>query len=303
MLSSNIARPRMVLRVAFLIAMMVFLQTSGLFAGIKEIKEKGVIRHLGVPYARFVIGSGDGFSTDLIKGFADYLGVRYEYVETTWATVISDLTGNTYRLEAGKVELTGKSPIKGDVIGNGLTILPWRQELLDYSTPTFPSGVWLVARADSFLQPIQPSFSMADDIEKVKALINGISVLCMPGTCLDPKLYHFAATGAKWVPLQLKMYEFAPAVINNDAECSLLDVADAMIALEKWPGQIKIIGPVSPLQAMGCGFRKTDANLREHFNEYLQTLISDGRYIQQVQHYYPGIVGYFPEFFKRYEVQ
>ena len=303
MLSSIVARPRMAPRIAFLVAMIVFLQTSCLFAGVKEIKEKGVIRHLGVPYARFVIGSGDGFSTDLIKGFADYLGVRYEYVETTWATVIGDLTGNTYRLVDGKVELTGKCPIKGDVIGNGFTILPWRQELLDYSTPTFPSGVWLIARADSSLQPIQPSPSMADDIEKVKSLINGVSVLCMPGTCLDPKLYHFEATGAKWVPLQLKMYEFAPAVVNKDAECSLLDVADAMIALDKWPGQIKIIGPVSPLQEMGCGFRKTDADLREHFNAYLRTLRSDGRYMQQVQHYYPGIVGNFPEFFKRYKAQ
>lgn len=303
MLLSQNPRASRLTRIVFFVVLLVFSQVACPLAGVKEIKEKGILRHLGVPYARFVIGSGDGLSTDLVKGFADYLGVRYEYVQTSWATVISDLTGKTYRIVDGKVILTGDCPIKGDVIGNGLTIIPWRQELLDYSTPTFPSGVWLIARGDSPLMPIQPSTSMADDIEKVKTLINGVSVLCMPGTCLDPKLYQFDTTGAKWVPLHLKMYEFAPAVINKDAECSLLDVADAMIALEKWPGQLKVVGPVSPLQEMGCGFRKTDTDLRERFNEYLKLLRTDGRYMQQVHHYYPGIVGYFPRFFKRYAAQ
>ncbi|WP_155311299.1 transporter substrate-binding domain-containing protein [Desulfosarcina ovata] len=290
----------MVVRLTLIVAIFVGFQATAALADMKAIKDKGVIRHLGVRYARFVSGSGDGLSTDLIKGFADDLGVRYEYVETTWQSVIEDLTGKMYRITNGNVEITGGCPIKGDVIANGLTILPWRKELLDFSTPTFPSGVWLIARADSPLQPIRPSRSMPDDIEMVKSLLGGVSVLCMPGTCLDPALYQLEKTGAEWIPLNLKMNEFAPAVINREAESCLLDVADAMIALEKWPGQLKIIGPVTAAQKMGCGFRKSDADLRERFNMYLQTIRSDGRYMQLVQHYYPGVDGYFPEFFDRY---
>jgi ABC-type amino acid transport substrate-binding protein len=300
---SIIPQLRMSVRIVFITVILVLFQATATLADLKTIMDKGVIRHLGVRYARFVSGSGDGFSTDLIKGFANELGVRYEYVETSWQSVITDLTGKTYRIVNGKVEITGESPIKGDVIANGLTILPWRKELLDFSTPTFPSGVWLIARANSSLQPIQPSRSTAGDIEKVKSLLGGVSVLCMPGTCLDPALYKLEKVGAKWVPLSLQMNEFAPAVINGDAKCSLLDVADSMIALEKWPGQLKIIGPVTAPQEMGCGFRKSDANLRERFNEYLRTIRSDGRYMKLVQHYYPGIDGYFPEFFKRYAGQ
>ena len=294
---------RISVRIVFFSVILLFFQATATLADMNAIRDAGVIRHLGVRYARFVSGSGDGFSTDLIKGFANELGVRYEYVETSWQSVINDLTGQTYRIVNGKVEITGESPIKGDVIANGLTILPWRKALLDFSTPTFPSGVWLIARADSSLQPIQPSRSTAGDIEKVKSLLGGTSVLCMPGTCLDPALYKLEKVGATWIPLNLQMNEFAPAVINGDAECSLLDVADSMIALEKWPGQLKIIGPVTAPQEMGCGFRKSDADLRERFNEYLRTIRSDGRYMKLVQHYYPGIEGYFPKFFKQYAGQ
>ena len=35
-----------------------------------EIRERGVIRHLGVPYARFITGNGEGFDADLVRRFA-----------------------------------------------------------------------------------------------------------------------------------------------------------------------------------------------------------------------------------------
>ena len=95
-----------------------------------------------------------------------------------------------------------------------------------------------------------------------------------------------------------QMFEFAPAVINHDAECSLVDIPDAMIALEKWPRQLKIIGPVSAPQEMGCGFRKSDSDLCRLFNQYLKKIQCNGSYLKLVQHYYPGITAYFPIFFK-----
>ena len=289
--------------IAFFSIILIVTQATVAFGEIKEIRDSGAIRHLGVPYARFVSGSGDGFSTELIKGFANELGVRYEYVETTWPSVITDLTGKTYQVDDGKVDVTGESPIKGDVIATGMTILPWREALLDFSIPTFPTSVWLVARSDLPLQPIQPGRTINRDIKAAKSLLHGISVLYMPGTCLDPALYQLENTGATFIPLNLKMNEFAPAVINREADCTLLDVADSMIALEKWPGKLKIIGPVTEHQQIGCGFRKSDADLRVRFNQYLQRLRSDGRYMRLVQRYYPGVEGNFPNFFNRYSAK
>jgi len=63
----------------------------------------------------------------------------------------------------------GESPVRGDVIATGFTILPWREKIVNFSTPTFPSGIWLIARADSKLKPIAESNSVDHDIAMVKS--------------------------------------------------------------------------------------------------------------------------------------
>jgi len=41
-----------------------------------EIRARGELRHLGIRYANFVTGSGDGFDVELVRGFAEHLGVH-----------------------------------------------------------------------------------------------------------------------------------------------------------------------------------------------------------------------------------
>jgi len=43
---------------------------------LKDIKQRGILRHLGIPYANFVTGSGDGMDVEIIKLFARHLGVQ-----------------------------------------------------------------------------------------------------------------------------------------------------------------------------------------------------------------------------------
>ncbi|MFX3945835.1 hypothetical protein ACJBV8_10025, partial [Streptococcus suis] len=69
--------------------------------------------------------------------------------------------------------------IEGDLIANGVTILDWRSEVLDFSQDYFPSGVWLVSRTDSTLSPIKPSGSVDEDVKTVKQLIHGREVLAL----------------------------------------------------------------------------------------------------------------------------
>ena len=135
---------------------------------LKDVKESGELRHLGIPYANFITGSGDGLSVELMKGFAKHLNVEYKFISSDWANVFGHLTGtNAINSETG-VKFLNEIPIKGDVISNGFTILDWRKEVVAFSTPTFPSGVWLVARADSLLNPIKPSGNLSEDINLVK---------------------------------------------------------------------------------------------------------------------------------------
>ena len=147
---------------------------------------RSVLRHIGVPYANFVsyIDQGEmqtltGLDVDIIKGFAQSLGVRYQYVPAQWNNVVGKLTGQQVEYKDAQLVVGEKMPVEGDLIANGVTILDWRAQIVDFSDDYFPSAVWLVARTDSTLTPITPTGSVERDITKVKALINGREVLAM----------------------------------------------------------------------------------------------------------------------------
>lgn len=291
-------KPTIVARIMVLAAVLSVLaggvgQASDL-AGVKAAK---VLRHIGVPYANFVSGGGDGMDVELVKMFAESLGVRYEFVPSSWKTVIGDLTGKEVKATGTEITVIRDVPVKGDLIACGLTMLPWREKIVDFSDPTFPTQVWVLARADAAMKPIPPTGTIESDIDLVKGLLNGVSILGMANTCLEPELYNIEDTGAKVSMFTRNLNEMAPAVINGEAETTLLDVPDALIALSKWPGRVKVIGPVSTRQAMALGFSKSSPNLREAFNVFFAQIKSDGRYLTVVKKYYPAVFDYYPEFF------
>lgn len=267
---------------------------------LKDIKKSGELRHLGVPYAKFVTGLGDGLDVELIKGFAKYLGVKYIYVSTSWNDIYGDLTGQNIIYKDGKINYLEKTKIKGDLIGNGLTILPWREKIVNYSIPTFPSNVWIVSRADSKINPITPTNSIEKDIVLVKSLLRNMTVLTRNNTCLDAKLYDLEKTASKilYHSEKKKIIEMVPTVLEQNADLTLLDVPDALIALEKWAGEIKVIGPISTEQFMGVAFRKDSNDLLNEFNKYFKGIKEDGSYNKLVKKYYPSVFDYYSKFFE-----
>lgn len=263
-----------------------------------EVKKDGLLRHLGIPYANFVTGSGDGMDVELIRLFAKHLGVKYEYVKTDWGDLLGDLTGKKIKVAGNEIEVLGDVPIKGDVAANGITVIPWREKLVDFSHPTFPNQVWLVARADSTIKPIKSAGKLDQDIQAVKNLLRGRSLLGKPGTCLDPALYDLGGKAASIKLFEGSLNDIAPAVINREADVTLLDVPDALVALQKWAGKIKVIGPVSQVQDMSVAFSKDSPKLREAFNNFLKKIKKEGTYMNLIKKYYPFAPKYFPYFFK-----
>ncbi len=273
---------------------------------LQAVKEAGVLRHIGIPYAHFVASysspDGDqveGFDVELIQAFARHLGVDYEYVPGSWKTVFGQLTGREAQYVDGELRMGEARAIEGDLIASGVTFLPWRESLVDYSDPYFPSAVWLVARSDSSLQPIKPSGEVSEDIRVVKALMAQRTVLAMRNSCLDPSLYQLEQTDARVILPQKErqLNEMVPAILNKDAESTLLDVPDIVIALEKWPEQIKVIGPVSEMQEMGVVFRDDSPELRQAFNAFLRQIRRDGTYMKLVEKHFPSMPYFFPDFF------
>ncbi|MCA3069094.1 MAG: hypothetical protein ING77_13560 [Rhodocyclaceae bacterium] len=116
-------------------------------ADLAEIKARGELRHLGIRYANFVTGAGDGFDAEIVQGFARHIGVRYRLVYSDFYSVVGDLIGRSVRVEGGKAVLGAAVPQRGDMIATGFTRLAWREALLNFSDPVFPSQVLLVRAA------------------------------------------------------------------------------------------------------------------------------------------------------------
>lgn len=265
-----------------------------------EVKASGVLRHLGIAYANFVTGQGDGLDVDLMRLFAKHLGVKYVFVPTDWDTLFPDLIGKKIKLKGTEVEVLDDAPVKGDVIANGLTVLPWRQKAVDFSSPTFPTQVWLVVKTDSRITPITPSGDIRKDIERTRAKLRGVSLLCKSGTCLDPALFNLEPTGARPRLFPGSLNDLAPALIlKGETDAILLDVPDALVALQKYPGKIKIIGPMSDTQSMAVAFAKQSPKLREEFDRFFASLKQSGEYARMIKKYYPFVTTYFPKFFDK----
>lgn len=294
-------RIRRIVTTALFSIAMVGASLAAMAADLAEIKSRGELRHLGIPYANFVTGTGDGFDVELAKGFAKHIGVKYTLVYTDFYSVLKDLLGKNVVRKGEEVTLEGDFPVKGDMIATGFTMLPWREKVVLFSEPTFPSQVLLIARADSATKPIKGSENLDKDIRETKALIGKQSLLVMEKTCLDPNNYGLKGRG-----IELRTYtkssninEMVPALLNQDADLSLLDVPDVILDMQKWAGKFKIIGPISEEQALAAAFPKDAPQLRDAFNTYLKKIKADGTYARLVKKYYPGIDRYFPEFFAK----
>lgn len=264
-----------------------------------EIRERGVLRHLGVPYSRFVTGSGEGLDVEIVQLFAKRIGVRYEYVPVAWNNIVQDLIGQDIEYKPTPRAI-GNRPIRGDIIASGLTILPNRKFFIDYSMPTFPSAIWLLARADSRITPIKPSGKISEDIKATKAKLTQGSTFVGYDSCLDPRLHGIEGKGyrLKRFSTSASLNDIVPAMLKKESDMTLLDVPDIIVSMEKWQGQIKVIGPISEEQRMAAGIRKTSPVLRQEFDDFLDTLKMDGTYMKLVRKYYPAAPRYLPEFFR-----
>ncbi len=266
-----------------------------------DILRSGTLKHLGIPYANFVTSDGQGLDVELMQAFADHLGVKYQFVESTWQNIIPDLTGISIKVKGCAVTRTGTVPKRGHVISTGFTVLPWRKKIVSFSAPTFPSGIWLVARSNSRLTPIKPTGDIEKDIKLVKNRLNGFSILGLKGSCLDPSLYGIDKTRAviRFFPPDDDLSEMIPSVIAKNADATLTDVPVALIALARWPGRIKVIGPVSEPQEMACAFSQDSPRLRQAFADFFAEFIRRGKYKQLVRKYYPSVFSYYPDFLTR----
>ena len=291
-------RPMATLLLAMMLGVMpAAAQTTPPRHDLPEIQTAGRLRHLGFPYANFVTGAGDGLDVDLIRLFCRELGVAYLYVETDWNRTCSDVTGLAFTRAGNEVTITGPAEVRGDLIAHGMTVLPWREKLVNFAEPMFPTQVWLIAPASSRLTSIRPTGAINGDIASTYRLVSGASVLVKPNTCLDPGLFDLAGHGAQVVNYEGSLDHMAPNLLGGMAELSILDVPDALVALGRWQGKLRVLGPLSEPQHMAVAFPKDSPQLEAAFAAFLDRCQADGTWENLVRKYYPGVRAAFPDFF------
>lgn len=283
-------------RVWILAFFLCFSATAFASQDLQQIRQKGVLRHLGVPYANFVKLEGSelsGMSVEIIRLFAKYIGVEYQFVQSDWNDIIQALIGKDFLvLSDNKIQYReNPTEIKGDLICTGFTVLPWRKKMLAYSEPTFPTQVWAIAKKGRFDKVSADFASQAE----FKAWLSNFSILGKADTCLDPKLYGLDSR-VKYFSGSVN--DIALAILEGKADYGILDCPDSLVALRKWPKEIKVIGAISEVQSMGVGFRQDAAALRAEFNRFFKKIKDNGTYYRIVKKYYPDIFFYFPEEFK-----
>jgi ABC-type amino acid transport substrate-binding protein len=284
-------------RKSLVIFLLILLAASPAIADLPEIQRNGFIRHLGVPYANFVTGDGDGLDVAIIKLYAEKIGVRYQFIRESWNTVIENLSGKRVKPDGNEAVILGDAEVKGDIIGNGLTVLPWRAKVIDFSTPYIPTAIWILARADSPIRPILAGGDPQKDISASKELLRGKKVLGIANTCVDPALYELKDVE----PVYLSgggLNDLAPALVKGEYELTILDVPDCLVALLNYPGQIKVLGAITDKQEMAFGISKKSPQLLESFNNFLGELKSSGQLYNLIDRYYPNMKDFYPALFK-----
>lgn len=262
-----------------------------------EIRARGELHHLGVPYARFANNDADGLDCVLIRRFAAYLGVKYKFIPTNWKDAIPDLIGMRPTPSGIDQPVT---TIRGDILASGLSIIPERKKYVLFSKPTFTAQVWLLAKPEANIKPIQPTGNVKKDIDMTLARTAGKTVYGIKDICLDVSLFpKLLKTASAAVNIPLQTLPQPISFLKSRYTIFLMESPDALMALGLWPYSFKIIGPIAKQQNMGVAFAPDSLELRNEFNRFYNALWKSGEYQKLVTNYYPNSFYYFKNFFTK----
>ena len=111
---------------------------------VEEIKQKGVIRigstgdYRPMSYLNAETGDYEGFDAELANDLSEKLGVKIEYVPTTWPTLMDDTLDSKFDLAVCGITITDarkeQALMSNGYLGNGKTILIRAEDVDKYKT-------------------------------------------------------------------------------------------------------------------------------------------------------------------------
>jgi membrane-bound lytic murein transglycosylase F len=203
-----------------------------------------------------------GFEYELAKEFARELGVDLKVVVPGWIEMFDMLAGG-----------------KGDLIAAGVTILPSRQKLVDFSAPYMEVHQEIIVHRNN------------RDIRTEEDL-SGRTVQVRAGTSYQKRMSEIKEKGVDLeivaIP-DIPTEELIEKVAEGEIEVTVADSNIALLNRRYYPG-IRIAFPVSEKQSLGWAVRKGNETLLEEINRFLSRAMEDGTYQRIYDHYYDNRV-------------
>ncbi|WP_207936701.1 transporter substrate-binding domain-containing protein [Pseudomonas sp. 51_B] len=222
-----------------------------------------------IPYfnKNLVTGEWSGFGPDFAKNLADEMGVKVQYVETTWGNAVLDLQAN-----------------KIDVMF-GMAATPARREMVNFSNPIFQNTYTMVCKK-GYPEKTWEQFNAPD----AKISVDVGSSMDNFVTSMLPKasISRLESTSAATMALQ-----------SGRVDCQVLVVLLAQPLLKKVPdiGTIQVPEPVLAAPVTIGMQKETDTGFTNVVNRWLAKEQKSGDVRQVVLANMQKLAGVAPESF------
>jgi cyclohexadienyl dehydratase len=228
---------------------------SATAGAIDEVMKSGVLR-VCTPgdYKPFSFalpdGKFEGMDVDLMSSLAATLGVKPEFVKTTWANLMADFA-------AGKCEIAA----------GGISVTLERQKKVSFSSAYMVNGKTPIARCADAAR-----FQSVADIDKP-----GVKVIANPGGSNE----RFARANFKTATLTIHPDNLTifDELLKGNADVFVTESAEAIIQQRLRPG-LCAINPDKPLQygEMAYMLPRGDLQTKEYVDQWLHLSKASGEY-------------------------
>ena len=224
-------------------------------AGVDDAMKAGVLKICSPgDYKPFSFMQGDGrfegLDVDLMESLAASLGVKTEFVKTTWAKMMDDFT-------AGKC----------DIAAGGISVTLDRQKKAWFGTSYMVNGKTPIVRCADVSR-----FQSIEAIDKP-----GVKVIANPGGSNE----RFAKANFKTAPITIHSDNIGifNEVLTGKADVFVTESAEALVQQKLVPG-LCAVNPDKPLQygEMGYMLPRGDAITKAYVDQWLHLIKANGDY-------------------------
>jgi len=235
-----------------------------------QIKKRGVLRVAGVTYNPSIYkrpnGEWLGIDVDILSGFAAKLGVKIEFIDTQWSTIVAGLQTDRWDV----------TPATG--------VTPQRAAVIDFSIPNMRGGGTAVFLRDN------PKIKAVADLNNPKVLFAQNA-----GTWQENFVkQHFPTAELKLFP-QGTQDQAVLEVVSQRADATIVDAPVSPIRFDNLhagklgflPARDQILA--GHVQDGAFGVPKGADSVRIAIDDYMRALIASGEMAKIYDKHVPGL--------------